>query len=220
MTENWWNQPVSNSVATEIRNDTDSPVNHGEPAPVPLDAADPRSRRMGGPMAGVAVASLALGVFVGSSLTGSGDGRIAGVPVESPSLGGVAVVDQTSPEVTSSAEGAVSVIGDVALVAERAPLHRSAGQDGDWTAVKVTLTNNTSGRLDVSPPHFIVTDASGGQWSAQIPAPIDGIAQKNVAPGQTVVGTVAVARDLDPVAVTFLGDLFGGEDPITVRVGS
>jgi hypothetical protein len=102
----------------------------------------------------------------------------------------------------------------VILRASEAGVSRHDGRT--WTTVRVTIENRGVRKMVVAPPQFILRDKSGGEWSAKFSG--GSLGQQNVAPGSSVSGTVGVPTALTPVAVSYLGDLFGSGDPITTAV--
>lgn len=232
--EDWWRKPAGtaplhkegdrpgqeqeNPAPQWPRQVTFTPPAPGTPPGAPQGPTGQRAKVFT-PALGVAtVAGVALGLLLGltfgggvatvaepasATAQGHADQEVGGPPGGNPS--------------TPSGHSTHAVSG-VTLSAEPAPLRRGEGQEGDWTAVKVTITNNTAEKIDASPAHFVVVDDRGGQWTAQMPAPADGIGARDVRPGETVTGTIAVKKELEAVTVAFIDDLFGDSEPVVADI--
>lgn len=91
-------------------------------------------------------------------------------------------------------------------------LHR----EGDYTSVKVTVTNNGDETISVNPLYFSVTDSGGEKHGATLGMDEGQIDTVDLAPGEKVTGTITGKGAWTPAFVTFTEGLIG--DAVRVAV--
>ncbi|MFD3699696.1 DUF4352 domain-containing protein [Streptomyces sp. NPDC058646] len=98
----------------------------------------------------------------------------------------------------------------VAVTAKKTEFVKSIlAQDGEYTSVSVTVTNNSSKTIDVNPLYFTITDTKGGKHTAELGADKDQIATVELAPGENVTGTVTGKGAFTAKTVTYTDGLIG-----------
>lgn len=243
--EKWWSSTPASGQSSDAWN-APVPDEFGTTGTPAAKQGDGKQGKQGTPfmqrqfgvkqVATAVVAAGVLGGFIGSA-TGGGtsENQAPATASQAPQQGAPVsgngpvdswVADQAqgdqpqAPQSTEQAEPeqqAPAGQGDatVQLTAGEAATSRHDGRT--WTEVQVTLTNTGSRKLDVSPVYFKLKDTSGGEWACEFGG--GSLQQQNVDPGHSVSGTVGVPDDLNPAEVIFLGDLFGGGEPVAAKIG-
>lgn len=82
---------------------------------------------------------------------------------------------------------------------------------GQFTSVKVTVTNQAKSNLDVNPLYFSITDSTGQKHdvSSGLGEDVHQIGTLRLAPGEKATGTVTAEGRFSPKTVTFTKDGFG-----------
>lgn len=136
-----------------------------------------------------------------------------------PDASATASAEESSPttesEDTTHEPAADAPVKLVAKAIEFTPsvLHNG----GEFTSVKVTVTNNSDKNVDVNPLSFAITDTHGTKH------PTDALGEDEnqidtltLAPGENVSGAITAEGSFTPKTVTFNEDFFG--EPIRADV--
>lgn len=124
--------------------------------------------------------------------------------------------DKAAPVQPAASTGA----GSKAAAPKQAPVKLAAAKTGfkagvlaegsDYTSVKVTVTNNTSGTLEINPLYFAVTDTGGTRHECDALGVDDRqISDTKLQPGEKATGTVTAKGRFTARTVTFTKDGFG-----------
>lgn len=98
----------------------------------------------------------------------------------------------------------------VDVAAKKAEFKRSIiAQDGAYTSVSITITNNGSKPINVNPLYFAITDTNGTKHSAELGADEDQIATVELAPGENVTGSITGKGAFTPKTVAYTDGLIG-----------
>ncbi|WKV71153.1 DUF4352 domain-containing protein [Streptomyces sp. PCS3-D2] len=98
----------------------------------------------------------------------------------------------------------------VTLTAEKAVFKPTALHDGsDYTAVQVTVVNNSDDTVSVNPLYFEVTDSDGVKHSAEIFGADDNLQAVKLYKGEKVTGTITLKGKITPAKVYFRKSGFG-----------
>ncbi|PSM45354.1 hypothetical protein C6Y14_00865 [Streptomyces dioscori] len=82
-------------------------------------------------------------------------------------------------------------------------------QDGNYTSVSVTITNNSDDTIDVNPLYFAITDSKGTKHASELAADENQIDTVELAPGENVTGAVTGKGKFTPKTVTYTDGLIG-----------
>lgn len=98
----------------------------------------------------------------------------------------------------------------VAVVAKKAEFEKSIiAQDGAYTSVSVTVTNNSSKPINVNPLYFTITDTNGTKHVAELAADKNQIDTVELAPGENITGTITGKGAFTAKTVTYTDGLLG-----------
>ncbi|WP_225859142.1 DUF4352 domain-containing protein [Streptomyces albicerus] len=86
---------------------------------------------------------------------------------------------------------------------------------GNYTSVKVTVTNNSDETIDVNPLYFAITDSKGTKHSQELAADKNQLEAVDLAPGENISGVVTGKGKFTPTHVTYTQFL---SDPVRVPV--
>jgi hypothetical protein len=185
---------------------------YGYPQPQP-----PKKRSTGkilGIIAGVFVGLIVIGAIAGGGESSSGD-KASTVTATSPAAEDP---EQKTPEAEeAAAEPEPAPEAPVKITAKKAPFAKSIlAQDGNYTSVKVTVTNNSDETISVNPLYFSITDTDGTKHSAELAADENQIDTVKLAPGENVSGSITGKGKFTAKTVTYTDGFFS--DPIRVDV--
>ncbi|MGW6459339.1 DUF4352 domain-containing protein [Streptomyces sp. NPDC055078] len=80
---------------------------------------------------------------------------------------------------------------------------------GEYTSVKVTVTNNSTKKIDINPLYFTITDTSGTKHSAELAVDENQIDTMDLAPGENTTGIITGKGSFTPKYVTYVDGLIG-----------
>ncbi|MFJ6934987.1 DUF4352 domain-containing protein [Streptomyces sp. NPDC101132] len=90
-------------------------------------------------------------------------------------------------------------------------------EDADYTAIRVTVVNNTDDKVSVNPLYFEVTDTSGAKHSAEVFGAEDNLQAVELYKGEKATGTITIKGKVTPAKVYFRKDGFGTTYSAPVR---
>ncbi len=82
-------------------------------------------------------------------------------------------------------------------------------QDGAYTSVSVTITNNSSKPINVNPLYFAITDTNGTKHAAELAVDENQIDTVELAPGENVTGSITGKGAFTAKTVTYTDGLLG-----------
>ncbi|MFE5895846.1 DUF4352 domain-containing protein [Streptomyces sp. NPDC056488] len=80
---------------------------------------------------------------------------------------------------------------------------------GQYTSVKVTVTNRGDEEIDINPLYFTITDTGGSKHTAELGVDTGQIDTVKLAPGENVSGTITGEGKFTPKYVTYTDGMFG-----------
>ncbi|MDI9889442.1 DUF4352 domain-containing protein [Streptomyces sp. HNM0645] len=89
--------------------------------------------------------------------------------------------------------------------------------DGDYTSVLVTVSNNGDKEISVNPLYFSLTDTAGTKHTAALAVDKNQIGTVKLAPGEKASGTITGKGDFTARYVTYTDGILG--DPVRATVG-
>ncbi|AKN71237.1 hypothetical protein QR97_16770 [Streptomyces sp. PBH53] len=145
----------------------------------------------------------------GSSNDASSDPSSSPAAVEKDDAAASAAEENPEPEPAPEAP--------VKIIATETTFARSIlAQDGDYTSVKVMVTNNSDETISVNPLYFGITDTDGTKHSAELAVDENQIDTVKLAPGENVSGSITGKGKFTPKAVTYTDGFLS--EPIRVDV--
>ncbi|MER5726920.1 DUF4352 domain-containing protein [Streptomyces sp. NPDC002138] len=150
-----------------------------------------------------------VGLFVLIAAIGAvsgGSDKTAKPPAASQPANGVAPskAPQAAPSKAAEKKAAVAVVGKKTAFAKSV-----IAQDGEYTSVSVTVTNNSSKSINVNPLYFAITDTNGSKHTAELGADENQIATVELAPGENVTGAITGKGAFTPKTVWYTDGLIG-----------
>ncbi|MEU9858914.1 DUF4352 domain-containing protein [Streptomyces sp. NPDC047974] len=125
----------------------------------------------------------------------------AAVPTSAPAAK-PKVAEKPKPEVTEELP--------VTITAAKAPFKKTIFHDsGDYTSLKVTVTNNTDEKISVNPLYFEVKDAGGVKYTTEVFGGETDLRAVDLFKGEKASGTITVKGKVDAVKVYYRKDGFG-----------
>ncbi|MFD0225555.1 DUF4352 domain-containing protein [Streptomyces hirsutus] len=191
---------------------------YGAPAPQP-----PKKRGFA-KIAGLGCAGiLALFVIIGIAANGgeSGDGKSTdeSVTAEEPARDDKdAGTDKESTDDKPAKEKeAAAPQGPVKISAKKTSFSKSIlADDGNYTSVHITITNDGDESIHVNPLYFSITDTDGTKRTAELGIDEKQIDTVDLAPGENISGTVTGKGAFTPKYVTYTDGFLG--DPVRADV--
>jgi putative Ca2+/H+ antiporter (TMEM165/GDT1 family) len=159
---------------------------------------------------------VALFILIGAigAATGSGDDK------KDDKAGSTASSAAAAPKKKDTAKDtgpAAPKTAPVRITAKKAAFAKTIlAENGDYTSVAITITNNSDGKLSVNPLYFAITDSAGTKHTAELGVDDQQIATVDLAPGENVSGTVTGKGVFTPKYVTYTENLIG--DPMRADV--
>ncbi|MFE7752486.1 DUF4352 domain-containing protein [Streptomyces sp. NPDC057428] len=156
------------------------------------------------------VVGLVLVFAVGSAAVLGGEGDSARPGAEPAATASAATPDKAGATETAG-RGTHKPAGQpVKIVATRTDFQGSALADGtDYTSVRITISNDGEAGIGVDPLYFSLTGTDGSRHPAELAVDENQIATVELAPGESVTGTVTGKGTFTPAYVTFVDGLLG-----------
>lgn len=147
-----------------------------------------------------------IGIFAG---LGGGGGDDGSAKADAPAAAG-ANDSGSKDEPKGDTEEAAA---DAPVKIEASPTEFTPGvlhNGGEFTSVKITVTNNSDKNVDVNPLSFAITDTDGTKHPADALGEDENqIDTVTLAPGENVSGAITAEGSFTPASVTFNENLFG-----------
>ncbi|MFJ1700472.1 DUF4352 domain-containing protein [Streptomyces sp. NPDC088252] len=80
---------------------------------------------------------------------------------------------------------------------------------GEYTSVKVTITNNSGKKIGVNPLYFAITDKSGSKHTAELAVDENQMDTTDLASGENITGVITGKGKFDAAYVTYTDGLIG-----------
>ncbi|MFD4858352.1 DUF4352 domain-containing protein [Streptomyces atratus] len=80
---------------------------------------------------------------------------------------------------------------------------------GEYTSVKVTITNNSEKKIGVNPLYFAITDKSGSKHTAELAVDDNQMNTTDLAPGENMTGVITGKGKFTAAYVTYTDGLLG-----------
>jgi hypothetical protein len=153
-------------------------------------------------------------VFAGLIVIGAiaGGGEDFKEPSSKPSSSPAAVEkdDAAEPVAEEAPEPEPAPEEPVKITAKATTFAKSILADnGNYTSVKVTVTNNSDETISVNPLYFAITDTAGTKHTHELAADENQIDTVKLAPGENISGVVTGKGKFTAKAVTYTDGFFG-----------
>ncbi|MBT2452027.1 DUF4352 domain-containing protein [Streptomyces sp. ISL-43] len=161
--------------------------------------------------AGLLVLLGACGALIGDAEpTASTSTTATTTPADQSAKAPAPVTPTTEAPKTEAPKPKTEVKPDVSLTASKTTFKPTVlTTDGDFTAVKVTVVNNSAKEVSISTLLFEVTDTDGAKHNAELFGAEDQIDPVTLRPGEKASGTITVKGDVTPAKVYFKNGLLG-----------
>ncbi|MEU2120015.1 DUF4352 domain-containing protein [Streptomyces sp. NPDC016459] len=80
---------------------------------------------------------------------------------------------------------------------------------GDFTSVKVTISNRGDEKIDINPLYVTITDTTGAKHTAELGLDTNQMDTVDLAPGENITGVITGKGKFTPAYVTYTEGMFG-----------